>query len=123
MPSTPCCDCPALQQVFPSLRRAPIAQRRALAQLASQLIHADARIDAFEFSLAKLLETLLNDELEARVTSRHFVIGRRARGNQRVVRNLAQLGAQDEHKRADCLVKAGMTVVLPMRPHRIQGIG
>jgi len=35
--------------------------------LASELIYADASIDAFEFCLAKLLETLLRDELEARV--------------------------------------------------------
>src|SRR5262249_41897930 len=57
---------PALQQVFPSLRRVPVAQRRMLAQLASELIHADARMDVFEFCLGKLLETLLNDELQAR---------------------------------------------------------
>ena len=41
---------PALQQVFPALRRVPVAQRKALAALAAELIYADARIDAFEFS-------------------------------------------------------------------------
>jgi len=105
---------PALQQVFPSLRRVPVAQRRALAGLASDLIHADARIDAFEFSLAKLLETLLNDELEARVP--HGTVS--LEGAQEEINvlfaTLAQLGAQDEHS-ARTAYEAGMTVVLPMR--------
>ncbi len=50
---------PALQQVFPACDGFPCQQRRALAALAAELIYADARIDAFEFSLAKLLESLL----------------------------------------------------------------
>ncbi len=57
---------PALQRAFPALRRSTVPQRKALAQLATELIHADARVDVFEFCLAKLLETLLNDELDAR---------------------------------------------------------
>ena len=105
---------PALQQVFPSLRRAPIAQRRALAQLASQLIHADARIDAFEFSLAKLLETLLNDELDARVPHGTLSLEDVEEEINVLFATLAQLGAQDEHS-AQIAYEAGMTVVLPMR--------
>jgi hypothetical protein len=106
---------PALQQVFPSLRRAPIAQRQALAQLASQLIHADARIDAFEFSLAKLLETLLNDELDARVPHGTLSLEDVQEEINVLFATLAQLGAQDEHS-ARIAYEAGMTVVLPMRP-------
>jgi hypothetical protein len=105
---------PALQQVFPSLRRAPVAQRRALAQLASQLIHADARIDAFEFSLAKLLETLLNDELDARVPHGTLSLEDVQEEINVLFATLAQLGAQDEHS-AQIAYEAGMTVVLPMR--------
>jgi uncharacterized tellurite resistance protein B-like protein len=105
---------PALQRIFPSLRRVPVAQRQALARLTSQLIHADARIDAFEFSLAKLLETLLNDELDARVP--HGTVS--LEGAQEEINvlfaTLAQLGAQDEHS-ARIAYEAGMTVVLPMR--------
>ena len=56
---------PVLQRAFPALRRSTVPQRKALGQLATQLIHADARIDVFEFCLAKLLETLLNDGLDA----------------------------------------------------------
>jgi Zn-dependent protease with chaperone function/uncharacterized tellurite resistance protein B-like protein len=105
---------PALQRIFPSLRRVPVAQRQALAKLTSQLIHADARIDAFEFSLAKLLETLLNDELDARVP--HGTVSLEAAQEEINVlfATLAQLGAQDEHN-ARIAYEAGMTVVLPMR--------
>jgi Zn-dependent protease with chaperone function len=106
---------PALQQVFPSLRRAPVVQRRALAQLASQLIHADARIDAFEFSLAKLLETLLNDELDARVPHGTASLEDVQEEINVLFATLAQLGSQDEHS-AQIAYEAGMTVVLPMRP-------
>jgi Zn-dependent protease with chaperone function len=105
---------PALQQVFPSLRRVPVAQRRALAKLASQLIHADGRIDAFEFSLAKLLETLLNDELDARVPHGTVSLDAAQEEINVLFATLAQLGAQDEPS-ARIAYEAGMTVVLPMR--------
>jgi Zn-dependent protease with chaperone function len=105
---------PALQQVFPSLRRVPVAQRQALAKLASQLIHADGRIDAFEFSLAKLLETLLNDELDARVPHGTVSLDDAQEEINVLFATLAQLGAQDEPS-ARIAYEAGMTVVLPMR--------
>src|SRR5262249_1981443 len=88
---------PALQQVFPSLRRAPIEQRRALAQLASQLIHADARIDVFEFSLAKLLETLLHDELDARVPHGTLSLEDAQDDINALFATLAKLGARGGH--------------------------
>lgn len=105
---------PALQQIFPSLRRVPVPQRQALAQLASLLIHADARIDAFEFSLAKLLETLLNDEMEARVPHGTVSLEDAQEQINVLFATLSQLGAQDEHG-ARTAYEAGMTVVLPMR--------
>jgi uncharacterized tellurite resistance protein B-like protein len=105
---------PALQQVFPSLRRVPVAQRQALAKLASQLIHADGRIDAFEFSLAKLLETLLNDELDARVPHGTVSLDDAQEEINVLFATLAQLGAEDEPS-ARIAYEAGMTVVLPMR--------
>jgi hypothetical protein len=105
---------PALQQVFPSLRRVPVAQRQALAKLTPQLIHADARIDAFEFSLAKLLETLLNDELDARVPHGTVSLEDAQEEINVLFATLAQVGAQDEPG-ARIAYEAGMTVVLPMR--------
>ena len=85
-----------------------------MAQLASDVIHADARIDAFEFCLAKLLETLLNDELEARVP--HGTVSLEDAQNEISVlfATLAQLGAQGE-RAARMAYEAGMSTVLPMR--------
>jgi Zn-dependent protease with chaperone function len=105
---------PALQQVFPGLRRCPVSQRKALAALAAELIYADARIDAFEFSLAKLLESLLRDELEARVPHGTLNLEAAEQEINVLFASLAQLGAQNEHD-ARIAYEAGMTVVLPMR--------
>ncbi|HEV2703087.1 MAG TPA: M48 family metallopeptidase [Steroidobacteraceae bacterium] len=52
---------PALLQLFPTLRRLPLAERQRLNAQVSDLIHLDSNIDVFEFCLAKLLETMLND--------------------------------------------------------------
>jgi len=105
---------PALQQVFPALRRVPVSQRKALAALAAELIYADARIDAFEFSLAKLLESLLRDELDARVPHGTLNLEAAEQEIHVLFASLAQLGAQNEHD-ARIAYEAGMTVVLPMR--------
>ena len=52
---------PALLQLFPTLRRLPLAERQRLNALVLDLIHIDSGIDVFEFCLAKLLESMLND--------------------------------------------------------------
>jgi Zn-dependent protease with chaperone function len=105
---------PALQQIFPALRRAAPPQRRALAQIANDLIHADSRLDVFEFCLAKLLETLLNDELQARTP--HGTLSLEDAQNEISVLfvTLAQLGAHDDNS-ARMAYEAGMSSVLPMR--------
>jgi hypothetical protein len=103
---------PALQQVFPSLRRVAVTQRRALAELASQLIHADSRIDVFEFCLAKLLETLLSDELEARVPHGSLSLNDLQAEVQVLIGAIAQLGSADEQS-AKAAYEAGMSVVQP----------
>ena len=105
---------PVLQQLFPALRRAPVIQRKSLARLAADLIHADSRIDAFEFALAKLLETLLDDELQARVP--HGTLSLEDAQNEIHVlfATLAQLGA-DNVPAARMAYEAGMSSVLPMR--------
>jgi Zn-dependent protease with chaperone function/uncharacterized tellurite resistance protein B-like protein len=105
---------PALQQVFPALRRAPIAQRQALGRMVSELIHADGRIDAFEFCLAKLLETLLSDELNARAPHGTLSLENAQDEIHVLLAALAQLGTDDEHN-ARIAFEAGMSSVLPMR--------
>jgi Zn-dependent protease with chaperone function len=105
---------PALQQIFPALRRVSPSQRKALAQIALDLIHADSRIDVFEFCLAKLLETLLNDELEARAPHGTLSLEDAETEISVLFASLALLGAQDE-RAARMAYEAGMSSVLPMR--------
>ena len=105
---------PALQRAFPALRRSTVPQRKVLAQLATELIHADARIDVFEFCLAKLLETLLNDELDA--TTPHGTVTLEAAANEIALlfAVCAQIGTQDERVARESY-EVGLATVLPMR--------
>jgi Zn-dependent protease with chaperone function len=105
---------PALQQIFPALRRAASAQRRALARIANDLIRADSRLDVFEFCLAKLLETLLNDELDARTPHGTLSLEDAQDELSVLFSTLAQLGAHDDNA-ARMAYEAGMSSVLPMR--------
>jgi Zn-dependent protease with chaperone function len=105
---------PALQRAFPALRRSTVPQRKALAQLATELIHADARIDVFEFCLAKLLEMLLNDELDA--TAPHGTVTLEAATNEIALlfAVIARVGTQDERAARESY-EVGISTVLPMR--------
>jgi len=104
---------PALQQVFPALRRLPIAERQGLAKLADRLIRSDARIDVFEFCLARLLATLLRDEIEARVPHGNVSLADAQADIHTVFAVLARFGARDE-RQARMAYEAGMHLVLPM---------
>lgn len=103
---------PALLQVFPSLRRLPLTGRQSLARLAENLIRADARIDAFEFCLARLLGTLLRDEIEARAPHGNVSLADAADDIQVLFAVLASFGASDERE-ARMAYEAGMQCVLP----------
>ncbi len=88
---------PALLAVFPALRRLRMGERQALCLLADELITADARIEVFEWCLARLLETHLRDELEARApnTGRLQIVD--VRDEVRLLFSvLASQGAADE---------------------------
>ncbi|HET9864289.1 MAG TPA: M48 family metallopeptidase [Steroidobacteraceae bacterium] len=56
---------PAVQQLFPTLRRLSLADRQQLRDVVGQMALADARIDVFECCLTLLLASSLYDELEA----------------------------------------------------------
>ena len=103
---------PALLQIFPALRRLPPQGRQALMALTDELIRADARIDVFEFCLAKLLETLLQDELEARVPHGRLSLNEVSKELQLLFCALALSGASAE-RLAQLAYEAGMAVVLP----------
>jgi Zn-dependent protease with chaperone function len=105
---------PVLQRAFPALRRATVPQRKALGQLANELIQADARVDVFEFCLAKLLETLLNDELQAKAPHGPLTLEDAMDEIALLFATLAQIGAQDE-RAARMAYEVGITSVLPMR--------
>ena len=105
---------PVLQRAFPALRRATVPQRKVLSQLANDLIHADARVDVFEFCLAKLLETLLNDELEAKAPHGTLTLEDAIDEIALLFATLAQIGAQDE-RAARMAYEVGIISVLPMR--------
>jgi Zn-dependent protease with chaperone function len=105
---------PILQRAFPALRRSTVPQRKALAKLVNDLIHADARVEVFEFCLAKLLETLLNDELSASIPHGKLTLEDEAGEISLLFATLAQVGAQDEQA-ARAAYEVGISTVLPMR--------
>jgi Zn-dependent protease with chaperone function len=105
---------PALLQIFPTLRRLPIAERQSLAKLTDNLIRADARVDVFEFCLAHLLATLLRDEIEARAPHGNLSLEDGTADIQVLFATLAQFGANDSRE-ARMAYEAGMQAVLPMR--------
>jgi Zn-dependent protease with chaperone function len=104
---------PALLQIFPALRRLPITERQSLARLADNLIRADARIDVFEFCLAQLLTTLLQDEIEARTPHGNVSLADAENDIQVLFAVLAGFGAADDRE-ARMAYEAGMHTVLPM---------
>ncbi|HET7809305.1 MAG TPA: M48 family metalloprotease [Steroidobacteraceae bacterium] len=55
---------PAVQQLFPALRRLSLAERQKLRDVVNALALADSRIDVFECCLNLLLAACLYDELE-----------------------------------------------------------
>lgn len=55
---------PAVQQLFPALRRMTIDEREELRAVTHQLAMADERIDIFECCMTLLLESALHDSLE-----------------------------------------------------------
>jgi hypothetical protein len=54
---------PAVQQLFPSLRRLSLAERKKLRDVVGELALADARVDVFECCLSLLLAGNLYDQL------------------------------------------------------------
>jgi len=106
---------PALLQLFPALRRTALAARRALAQVAIALIHADSRVDVFEFCLAKLLETLLQDEMAPQPPHGRLTLEDVAQELHTVFAVLARAGAEGDEPRARAAYEVGMQTVLPLR--------
>jgi hypothetical protein len=100
--------------LFPALRRATLAERQALAQLAVGLINADARVDVFEYCLAKLLEMLLEDEMQARAPHGNVTLEQGMQPIHVLFSVMARAGAANDAE-ARRSYETGMQAVLPMR--------
>jgi Zn-dependent protease with chaperone function len=105
---------PVLQRSFPALRRSTVPQRKALARLITDLIHADERVDAFEYCMAKLLEPVLHDELAATEPHGALTLQDAESDIGLLFATIAQVGAQDE-RAVRIAYEVGISTVLPMR--------
>ena len=87
---------PLLLQLFPALRQLPLQDRRTLAALVQDLIHLHAGIDVFEFCLARLLGTLLTDQMTAQAPHGNLSLEEAAAAVHALFTTLARCGSSDE---------------------------
>ncbi|HEV7605934.1 MAG TPA: M48 family metallopeptidase [Steroidobacteraceae bacterium] len=102
---------PAVQQLFPALRRLSLTERQQLRDVVAALANADARIDVFECCLTLLLATSL-DELEAGTLHGNASLMQEIEAVHTMFAILAAQGTGDDAiaRRA---YEAGISVVLP----------
>jgi hypothetical protein len=86
---------PAMLRVFPALRRLSMPDRQRLGAIAEDLITADAQIDVFEFCLARMLETFLQDEISARAPHGNVALKDATSELQLLFEVLARTGTSD----------------------------
>jgi Zn-dependent protease with chaperone function len=102
---------PAIQQLFPALRRLSLPERQQLRGAVAKLAHADARIDVFECCLILLLASSL-DELEAGSLHGNGSLLQEVEAVHTLFAILAAQGTKDEAL-ARRAYEAGISVVLP----------
>jgi Zn-dependent protease with chaperone function len=103
---------PAVQQLFPALRRLSLTERQQLRDVVAKLANADARIDVFECCLTLLLASSLRDELEAGPLHGSASLLQEVDAIHTLFAVLATHGTGDE-TRARRAYEAGISVVLP----------
>jgi Zn-dependent protease with chaperone function len=106
---------PSLLQLFPTLRRLPLAERQRLNTLVMDLIHIDANIDVFEFCLAKLLELMLNDAAGNAAPYGRLTLDAAVEPVHILFATLARCGSDDEQE-IRAAYAAGIGAVLPSYP-------
>ena len=106
---------PALLQLFPALRRLPLNERQALTRLVDAMVHADTSIDVFEFCLAKLLGTLLSEEISGQAPRGNLALQDAAPAVHILFATLARCGS-DVEAQICAAYEAGMQAVLPSHP-------
>jgi Zn-dependent protease with chaperone function len=102
---------PAVQQLFPALRRLSLAERQRLRDVVAQLANADARIDVFECCLTLLLAANL-DDLNSGPLHGSASLMQEIAAIHTLFAILAAQGTGDE-TRARRAYEAGISVVLP----------
>ena len=112
---------PAVQQLFPALRRLSLAERQRLRDVVAQLANADARIDVFECCLTLLLAANL-DDLEAGPIHGSASLMQEFAAIHTLFAILAGQGTGDD-ARARRAYEAGISVVLPEHRPAYEQIG
>ncbi len=105
---------PAVQQLFPALRRLSLPDRQKLRDVVNALALADARIDVFECCLTLLLAASLYDELEAGAQHGSASLLQEIDAIHVLFCVLAAQGAADRSQAARAF-EAGISVVLPQQ--------
>jgi len=103
---------PAIQQLFPALRRLSLKERQQLRDVVAALANADARIDVFECCLTLLLASNLRDEMEAGPLHGSASLLQEIDAIHTLFVILAMQGT-GEDARARRAYEAGISVVLP----------
>jgi Zn-dependent protease with chaperone function len=103
---------PAVQQLFPALRRLARAEREALRDVVAELANADAHIDVFECCLSLLMSSSLGDELEAAAAHGDAMLIEEAASVRTLLAILARHGAADAGSAA-AAYSAGLSIALP----------
>ncbi len=103
---------PAIQQIFPALRRLSLRERQQLRDVVAALANADDRIDVFECCLTLLLASNLRDEMEAGPLHGSASLLQEIESIHTLFVILAVQGT-GEDARARRAYEAGISVVLP----------
>jgi hypothetical protein len=103
---------PAVQQLFPALRRLARAERATLRDVVSELANADAHIDVFECCLSLLMSSSLGDELEAAAAHGDGMLIEEVASVRALLAILARHGA-DAPDAAIAAYSAGLSIALP----------
>ncbi len=103
---------PAVQQLFPALRRLSLGDRQRLRDVVNALALSDARIDVFECCLTLLLAASLYDELETGAQHGSASLLQETEAIHVLFCVLAAQGATDRSQAARAF-EAGISVVLP----------
>ena len=103
---------PAIQQIFPALRRLSLRERQQLRDVVAALANADDRIDVFECCLTLLLASNLRDEMEAGPLHGSASLLQEIDAIHTLFVILAMQGT-GEDARARRAYEAGISVVLP----------